>query len=109
MRQQCLERSALRVRLSKKHSRSGEHFRKVWSPASPWEPPRAGALLQTPHSDNLVSGLCETPFSEEEQAPGSILTSLPLLWVSPNPAPSPCLLSPQLMDISGAESRFWFI
>lgn len=106
MRQQCLELSALHVRLSKECSRSGEHFRKVWSPVSPWESPRAGALLQTPRSDNLVSGLCETPLSEEGQAPGSVLTSLPLLWASPHLAPSLCLLSLQLMDISAAESRF---
>lgn len=29
--------------------------------------------------------------------------SVPLLWASPNPAPSLCLLSPQLMDISDAD------
>lgn len=108
MRQQCLELSALPVRLSKKHSRSGEHFRKVWSWASPWESPCSGALLQTPLSDNLVSGLWETPLSEEGQAPGFILTSLPLLWVSPNPAPSLC---PLLYNwwIFQILSQFWFI
>lgn len=46
---------------------STEHFRKVWSRASPWESPSTEALLQTACSDNLVSGLCETPLLKERQ------------------------------------------
>lgn len=74
-----------------------EHFRKVWSRASPWESHGTEALLQTACSHNLGSCLCKTPPSEQRQhswrngAPFSHLC----LCATPNPTIRFYFVSPE--------------